>query len=594
MLDISNNQLSGSLPREFGNLQKLHILRISSNNLNGSLPYDLGNCENLIELDLSRNMISGAIPMELTNLVGLQKLLLQENAITGSIPDSLSSLQGLFELQLGDNMLEGAIPKSIGSLHHLSFMLNLSSNRLMGEIPASLGELDKLQILDLSNNNLSGEIPSGLSSMLSLSFVNISFNHLFGSLPSSWARLLSSSPMSFVGNVGLCIEDNLGKACKRGLDHDANKTGKKLVLGVIGGMLVVINLCVIIYLLATRIILFRRALRQVKTDNGTNDYLPHDLTLEEIMEVTEDLDEKYLIGKGGHGAVYKVECTSGKIWAVKKMCTSEVGFTTEIKTLSMVKHRNIVKMAGHCIKGDLGLAVYEYLEGGTLFDLLHDVNYCSALDWDVRYRISLGIAQGLSYLHHDCPAQIVHGDVKSRNILLDSELEPKIADFGTAKIISVSDSSCSGPTRSSIIGTLGYIAPEHGFSTRVDEKSDVYSYGVILLELLCRKLPVDPSFVDGVDIVTWAHENSDKIDDCCPFCFLDEEISYWLENEKCKAVKLLELALSCTQWDRDARPSMREAVDILIKTDSERGLQTDPAVKDTSILCVHNKIRSRQ
>ncbi|XP_020262455.1 LRR receptor-like serine/threonine-protein kinase RCH1, partial [Asparagus officinalis] len=200
--------------------------------------------------------------------------------------------------------------------------------------------------------------------------------------------------------------------------------------------------------------------------------------------------------------------------------------------------------------------------GGTLYDVLHHKRPQIALDWEVRHRIALGIAQGLSYLHHDCVPQIIHRDVKSNNILLDSEFEPKIGDFGMAKMVENSDESS---TMSSIVGTLGYIAPENGYSTKLTEKSDIYSFGVVLLELLSRKMPVDPSFEDGVDIVTWMRAMLNMNNWVLLFESLDEEITYWMEDDREKALKLLGLAMSCTLSAFEARPSMREIVGELVK-----------------------------
>lgn len=138
------------------------------------------------------------------------------------------------------------------------------------------------------------------------------------------------------------------------------------------------------------------------------------------------------------------------------MDMQEVSFSYEMKTLNMVRHRNLVRIAGYCIRDGFGFIVYEYMQGGTLFEVLHQSKPHIALDWKVRYHIALGIAQGLSYLHHDCVPLIIHRYIKSSNILMDSELEPKIADFGMAKLVHDSNKSY---TMSSIVGTLGYIAP---------------------------------------------------------------------------------------------------------------------------------------
>ncbi|XP_021896852.1 leucine-rich repeat receptor-like protein kinase PEPR2 isoform X2 [Carica papaya] len=560
MLDLSENRLWGSIPPEFGNLKNLQVLRLSSNKLTGSIPASLSGCKQIIELDLSKNSLSGSLPAEMTSLEKLQSLLLEENELNGSIPDSFSALGNLIKLQLGSNMLQGPIPCSISNLHHFSSLLNLSHNRLSGEIPGCLGKLDKLQILDLSSNRLSGEIPVELNNMISLSFVNISFNHLVGNLPSKWTQMVASNQECFIGNPGLCLSGYCEEARK---GHNRSQ----LLAGVTIGVVFFLVLCAVVYAFIVRKLRekFLQDKSPLKEYRCKVEDLPEDLRLEDIMRATEGWSDKYVIGRGKHGTVYKTQSlNSRKNWAVKKVNLSETNFRIEMRTLRFVRHRNVVRMAGYCIRDSYGFIVTEYMPGGTLFDVLHRKENRLILDWNTRYRIALGIAQGLSYLHYDCSPQIIHRDIKSNNVLLDSELEPKIADFGTAKLVHDSDASS---TKSSIIGTLGYMAPETAYSTQLTAKSDVYSYGVILLEILIRKLPVDPSFEEGMDIVLWTRqklmENEESIS------FLDEEISLWDSDEQYKALRLLELALSCTEPVASSRPSMRDIVGVLQKLNAK-------------------------
>ncbi|KAM0935038.1 putative protein kinase RLK-Pelle-LRR-XI-1 family [Dioscorea sansibarensis] len=577
MVNISNNLLSGSIPHELGNLKKLGKLWLSANRLNGSIPSELGNCTELLELDLSNNLLSGSIPVEVVVLEKLKNLLLSGNRLSGGIPDSFTPTQNILELQLGGNMLEGSIPSSLGSLQYISTALNLSSNRLNGSIPPSLGQLRGLEVLDLSNNFLSGEIPSRLSDMVALTFVNVSSNQLSGRLPEGWVKFLNSSPGSFSGNPALCIGGNY--YCQK----EAKEHGHGIHWVIILAMVV---LGMIFFLVGVRIATHVAAARaqhgshhlpsSIRSVDSVAD-LPEDLTYEDILRATENLSEKYVIGRGKHGTVYRTEFEAGKLWAVKRVDLSQSCFILEMKVLSSVKHRNLVKVAGYCVKDGFGMIIYEYMPGGTLFDTLHDRKTQVALDWETRHRIALGIAQGLSYLHHDCVPQIVHRDMKSNNVLMDSDLEPKIGDFGTAKLLGDAESSS---TVSVVVGTLGYIAPGIGYSTKVTEKSDVYSYGVVLLELLCRKLAVDPSFEDGVDIVTWIRSKLENADRCSRLSLLDVEMHYWMEDEKDKALELLDLAISCTKVAFEARPSMREVVGILMKI---RGRETkNEAKKKTS------------
>ncbi|KAG2549803.1 hypothetical protein PVAP13_9KG259500 [Panicum virgatum] len=561
MLDSSNNHFSGPIPHEFGALSKLETLRMSSNRLTGPIPRVLGNCKGLLHLDLGYNLLSGSIPAEITTLGNLQNLLLGTNNLTGTIPDSFTTTQSLIELQLGENCLEGAIPISLGNLQYLSKALNISHNRLTSQIPSSLGKLQNLEVLDLSKNSLSGSIPSQLSNMVSLLVVNISFNELSGQLPGSWAKLAARSPDSFLGNPQLCLQSDCAHPHKNQpgkLQHRNKRIIVALLMSTLAVMVAI--LCVIYYIVKRAHGL--SASRGSLGSMDTTEELPEDLTYEDILRATDNWSEKYVIGRGRHGTVYRTECKLGKKWAVKTVDLSQYKFPIEMKILNTVKHRNIMRMDGYCIRGNIGLILCEYMPEGTLFNLLHQSKPRVALDWMTRHQIALGIAQGLSYLHHDCLPMIVHRDVKSSNILMDAERVPKLSDFGMGKIVHDEDADA---TVSVVVGTLGYIAPEHGYSTRLTEKSDVYSYGVVLLELLCRKMPVDPSFGDGVDIATWVRTKLKQADHSSIKGLMDKEIMYWPEYEQEMALDLLGLAVSCTQVACQSRPSMREVVNMLMK-----------------------------
>uniref|UniRef100_M8D3T8 non-specific serine/threonine protein kinase n=1 Tax=Aegilops tauschii TaxID=37682 RepID=M8D3T8_AEGTA len=551
MLDLSGNSFSGPIPHELGALSMIGTLRLSSNRLTGPIPRQFKNCKRLFRLDLGGNLLNGSIPAEVATLDSLQYLLLNGNKLTGTIPDSFTATQGLLELDLGGNSLEGAIPPSLGNLQYISRNLNLSNNRLSGQIPSSLGNLRSLEVLDLSANSLS---------------VNVSFNELSGQLPAgNWAKLAEESPDAFRGNAHLCIHPG-NAPCSRDQSRKTRRRNTQVIVALLLSTFTVMvaALCAIHYIV--------KRSKHLSAKNGSvrnldsTEELPEDLTYEDILRATDNLSEKYVIGKGRHGTVYKTQFAVGKQWAVKTVDLSRCGFPIEMKILNTVRHRNIVRMAGYCIRRNVGMILYEYMPEGTLFELLHERTPQVALDWTARHLIALGAAEGLSYLHHDCVPMIVHRDVKSSNILMDAELVPKITDFGMGKIVGDEDADA---TVSVVVGTLGYIAPEQGYSTRLTEKSDVYSYGVVLLELLTRKMPVDPAFGDGVDIVTWMRSNltSTQADHGSVMSCLEEEITYWPEHEQAKALDLLDLAVSCTQTACQSRPSMREGVNILMRID---------------------------
>ncbi|XP_060202818.1 LRR receptor-like serine/threonine-protein kinase GSO1 [Lycium barbarum] len=560
MINLSKNMFSGSIPAELGKLQNLVRLSISSNRLTGKIPLQLSYSAKLAELDLSNNSLSGRIPKEIASSSVLKSLLLQDNKLSGAFPDTFSSTQKLKYLQLGNNLLEGPIPCSLSKLRQPNFELNLSMNKFTGEIPRYLGNLDTLEKLDISSNNLSGAIPSEMDKMRSLLFLNISFNNLSGKIPISWEKLLSSHQGSAQGNPRLCLSGMEGSSCKH--VKNSHVTWKTLA-GIISGC--VLSMAIIaaaIYLLVTwtRHPFLLNKHRPVKCLSGIED-LPDRINFEDIVHATEGWSEKYVIGRGKHGTVYKMESAkSTKAWAVKKVDLAQTAFNDEMRTLNSVRHRNLVRLGGYCIRHGYGFILTEFIPGGTLHDVLHQSKPPVVLDWESRHRIALGVAQSLSYLHHDSVPQIIHRDLKSDNVMLDAEMVPKIGNFGIAKIVSDSDENS---TNSKIVGTLGYIAPENAYSVRLTEKSDVYSYGVLLLELFCRKMPVDPSFEEGLDIVFWVRKNLQRSNNF--LCFLDEEISLWEVEEQRKALKIVDLALQCAQLEASTRPAMRDVVRSLLE-----------------------------
>ncbi|KAK7856492.1 mdis1-interacting receptor like kinase 2, partial [Quercus suber] len=210
------------------------------------------------------------------------------------------------------------------------------------------------------------------------------------------------------------------------------------------------------------------------------------IAFEDIIEATEDFDIRYCIGTGGYGSVYKAQLPSGKVVALKKLHRLEAedpnfdrSFKNEVKMLTEIRHRNIVKLHGYCLHKRCMFLIYEYMERGSLFCVLNNDVEAVELDWTKRVNIIKGISHAISYMHHDCISTIVHRDISSNNILLNSELEAFVSDFGTARLL---DPNSSNQTL--VAGTYGYIAPEFAYTLVLTEKCDVYSFGVVALEIL--------------------------------------------------------------------------------------------------------------
>jgi tRNA A-37 threonylcarbamoyl transferase component Bud32 len=404
-------------------------------------------------------------------------LVLSENHFTGGIPVFLEAFGNLRDLQLGGNLFGGKIPRSVGTLHNLFYGLNLSANRLIGDIPSEIGKLVLLQSLDISLNNLSGSIDA-LGYLVSLTEVNISYNFFTGSIPAATIleKLLNSSPSSFMGNPLLCFT----LSCIR--THNLNPSDKvskfRIVMMEIGSSLFISAILVIIirrYLLRKDVFFNVRGEESFEFTNDSDYELKISTEKEmsplqeQVLEATENLKDEYIIGRGAHGIVYKA-IIGQQVCAVKKLefgrnKQKRLSITrNEIKVLRIIKHQNLIKYVDYWIGKDYGLVLYEFIENGSLYEILHEKKPAPPLTWNVRCKTAVGIAQGLAYLHYDCIPPIVHRDIKPKNILLDNNMEHVIADFGTALCKKLfEDSNSYSETRkrlsSHVVGTPGYIAP---------------------------------------------------------------------------------------------------------------------------------------
>lgn len=288
--------------------------------------------------------------------------------------------------------------------------------------------------------------------------------------------------------------------------------------------------------------------------------------LKKILDATENFNDKFVIGRGAHGTVYKASFAPDELYAVKKLAFAgqergNTSMVSEIQTIGKIRHRNLVKLEDFWLRKNYGLILYRYMPNGSLHDVLHEMNPLPALEWNARYKIAVGTAQGLAYLHYDCDPPIVHRDIKPKNILLDSDMEPHISDFGIAKLL---DQSSASSESISVAGTIGYIAPENAFTTLKSKEFDVYSYGVVLLELITRKQALDPFFMEDSNIVEWVRSVWNETEDVGRIAdpsLLEEFIGTSILEE---VIDVLLVALECTDKKPSKRPTMRDVVNQLV------------------------------
>ncbi|KAL5227345.1 hypothetical protein ABZP36_015610 [Zizania latifolia] len=564
---ISQNQFTGRIHNGIWGFPNAVIIDVANNKFTGSISSDIGISATLNQLYVHNNNFSGELPVELGKLTQLQKLVAFNNRLSGRIPAQIGSLKQLSFLHLEQNALEGSIPPDIGMCNSL-VDLNLADNSLTGSIPYTLASLFTLNSLNLSHNMISGEIPDGLQS-LKLSYVDFSYNRLSGPVPPQ--LLMITGDDAFSENSGLCTTEvsegwrltatNLS-SCPWNDNHQ-NFSRRRLfvVLIIVTSLVVLLSGLACLRYENYKLEQFNNN-QDIESGDGSDSkwvlesFHPPELDPEEIC----NLDVDNLIGRGGTGKVYRLDLSKGRgVVAVKKMwkCDDAKVMKTEINTLGKIRHRNILKLHAFLAGGESNFLVYEYMMNGNLYDTIHRELKAGQpeLDWDKRYRIAVGAAKGIMYLHHDCSPAIIHRDIKSTNILLDEEYEAKLADFGIAKLVEGSPLSC-------FAGTHGYMAPELAYSLKLTEKSDVYSFGVVLLELLTGHSPIDQHFNGELDIVAWV---SSHLANQNPAAVLDPKVSSHAPDDM---TKVLNVAILCTAQLPSERPTMREVVEMLIDIDS--------------------------
>ncbi|XP_039069185.1 receptor-like protein kinase 7 [Hibiscus syriacus] len=560
---ISNNSLSGIVPAGIWGLPIVDIIDIAYNQLEGPITSYITNAKQMGILSAEYNRLSGELPGEISEAKSLVRIELNDNQFSGKIPHGIGELKILSNLNLQNNKLSGSIPDSLGSSVSIS-CINMADNVLSGEIPSSLGSLPTLNTLNFSGNQLSGKIPESLS-LLKLNLVDLSYNKLTGPIPKSFSSEAYNG--SFTGNPGLCSSSiRTFKQCPS--DSGLSKDARTIIFCVVLGATILLA-CLGFFLYVRRV---EKDHRRSLKDESWNVKSFHVLSFSED-EILDSIKPGNLIGKGGSGHVYKVMLPNGVELAVKhirktdshsggkswstsfsKHAGKENEFDAEVRTLSSIRHVNVVKLYCSITSEDSCLLVYEYLHNGSLWDRLHTSNKME-IDWDTRYEIAVGAAKGLEYLHHGCERPVIHRDVKSSNILLDEFFKPRIADFGLAKIVQANVAKDSTHV---IAGTHGYIAPEYGFTCKVNEKSDVYSFGVVLMELVSGKRPIEPEFRDNKDIVSWICSKINTKESV--LSIVDPRIPEVFRED---VIKVLRIAILCTNRQPAQRPTMRTVVQML-------------------------------
>ncbi|CAN1306000.1 Probable LRR receptor-like serine/threonine-protein kinase At3g47570 [Linum perenne] len=575
-LHLYNNKLSGYIPSTIGNLTKLIELSMSNNYLYGEIPASIQNCQKILKIELAHNNLSGVIPLQVFSLTSLSIFLdLSSNRFTGTIPTEVGNMKNLGFLDLSHNMLSDSIPSSLGSCISLEG-LYMQGNHLQGIIPSSLSSLRGIQELDLSANKLSGQIPEFFESMNISKKLNLSHNNFEGEVPQQGV-FKNSSIISVIGNSKLCggIASLQLPPCN--ITRHSNKTLSlkwKIVVSTISSLLLltVIGSCCFILLIKKR----------GKQDMvSTDDPKLLQLSYQTLFKATDGFSSANQIGVGSFGLVYKgvlneiggASINIGvKVFKLQRHGAFK-SFMAECEALKNIRHKNLVRIVTVCSSvdyegNDFKALVYEFLANGSLEDWLHQ----PSLNFIQRLNVAIDIASAVHYLHNYCGTPIVHCDLKPSNVLLDEDMVAHVGDFGLARFLSaVANPSSSTIGIKGTIGNLFFLifsCEEYGMGNEVSIQGDIYSYGILQLELFTGRRPTDETFKDGLslhNVVKIAMSKQRTYEVVDPI-LLDELLPRKDLEELMSSI--LEIGVACSSDIPEARVSMSEVLSSLtaIKT----------------------------
>ncbi|XP_073018041.1 uncharacterized protein [Primulina eburnea] len=583
LLDLSHNNLSDQIPEELGNLSMINYLFLNNNLLSGNIPRSLGKCTSLSKVDLSHNRLTGRVPSEISKWHEMRRFLnLSHNELDGPLPIELSTLSSVEEIDLSSNNFSGSLFYQISSCYELK-VLKLSNNFIQGNLQDSLGDLKSLTTFDVSRNKMNGTIPNSLSNSKTLTFLDLSFNDFSGTIPSGGVFNFLTN-LSFIGNRHLCGQVPGIPKCKR-------------KLRLLHSRLFLIIFCTVIFISGFSsavccwigcqrlrvIILSSQERKQRKQPPDLSLNFPR-MTYKELSEATGGFDKLRLIGSGSFGHVYRGTLPDGMQIAVKVLHlqtrNSTKSFNRECQVLKRIRHRNLIRIITACSLPDFKALVLPYMANGSLDSCLYPQTTnslrtgSSHLNLIQRVNICSDIAEGMAYLHHHSPVKVIHCDLKPSNILLNDDMTALVSDFGIARLVMTIEAENGGGVESTgnstanmLRGSIGYIAPEYGFGSNTSTKGDVYSFGILVLEMVTRKRPTDDMFIGGMSLHRYVknhyHRNTENVVDPSLLRTLRDQSSEVKRMWEVAIGELIELGILCTLESPSTRPTMLDCADDL-------------------------------
>ncbi|KAL7090473.1 hypothetical protein ACP275_12G043100 [Erythranthe tilingii] len=482
---------------------------------------------------------------------------------TGTLSPSITRLKFLVSLDLQHNSLSGGLPDSLSSMSNLQ-NLNLAHNNFNGSIPSSWGQLSNLKHLVVRGNHLSGSIPESLVNVTGLIELDLSSNDFTGKIPQ---QLFSIPTFNFTATRLTC-DNNLKQPCISSSSVPVSKRNSKVQILVTIASVGAFSLLLLGAFFGYRFHRVHKLKQDIFVDVAGEDERKisfgqiRRFSFREMQLSTDNFSESNIIGQGGYGKVYRGVLVDNTRVAVKRLMDyhspgGEAAFMREVHLISIAVHKNLLRLIGFCTTSTERILVYPFMQNLSVAYRLRDLKPGEkGLDWPTRKRIAFGTAHGLEYLHEHCEPKIIHRDMKAANILLNDDFEAVLGDFGLAKLVDAKVTHVTTQVR----GTMGHIAPEYLSTGKSSEKTDVFGYGITLLELVTGQRAIDFSRLEEEEDVLLL----DHIKKLLREKRIEDILDGNLKNYEGKEVEtILQVAMLCTQSSPEDRPRMAEVVSML-------------------------------